>query len=67
MEVTFPSPSPHRSTDQIALGVIQTSDGGFDINGESNLDLEYGMTLVTKSQSVTLYQIGDTVEGEDTR
>ncbi|KAF7318269.1 Subtilisin-like protein [Mycena chlorophos] len=30
---------------------------GFDYNGESNLDLEYAMTLV--SGAVTLYQVGD--------
>ncbi|KAF9222476.1 subtilisin-like protein [Gyrodon lividus] len=35
----------------------------FDINGESNLDLEYGMNLVTSRQTVTLYQVGDMVEG----
>ncbi|KIJ66050.1 hypothetical protein HYDPIDRAFT_87640 [Hydnomerulius pinastri MD-312] len=34
----------------------------FNINGESNLDLEYGMTLVTNKQEVTLYQVGDTIE-----
>jgi tripeptidyl-peptidase-1 len=44
-------------------GSILTSDLSFDYNGESNLDLEYGMTLVTKGQNVTLYQVGDAVEG----
>ncbi|KAG1804120.1 subtilisin-like protein [Suillus subaureus] len=39
------------------------SDASFDYNGESNLDLEYGMTLVTKKQNITLYQVGDWVEG----
>ncbi|OJA13987.1 hypothetical protein AZE42_04597 [Rhizopogon vesiculosus] len=43
-------------------GVIQTSNENFDNNGESDLDLEYGMTLVTKSQNVTLYQVGDIIE-----
>ena len=36
---------------------------GFDYNGESNLDLQYAMSLVGKKQNVTLYQVGDTVEG----
>ncbi|KAF9222477.1 subtilisin-like protein [Gyrodon lividus] len=44
-------------------GIIQTQDVGLQYNGESNLDLEYAMTLVTASQEVTLYQVGDTVEG----
>lgn len=44
-------------------GSIPTSASSFDYNGESNLDLEYGMTLVTKAQNVTLYQTGDSVEG----
>jgi tripeptidyl-peptidase-1 len=44
-------------------GSIPTSASSFDYNGESNLDLEYAMTLVTKGQNVTLYQVGDSVEG----
>ncbi|KZT44232.1 subtilisin-like protein [Sistotremastrum suecicum HHB10207 ss-3] len=35
---------------------------GFDINGESDLDFEYGMSL-TAPQLVQLYQAGDDVEG----
>jgi tripeptidyl-peptidase-1 len=50
----------------VVLGSILTSDLSFDYNGESNLDLEYGMTLVTKGQNVTLYQVGDAVEGMET-
>lgn len=46
-----------------ALGVVQTTQTGFNINGESNLDLQYGMALVTGAQPVQLYQVGDTVEG----
>ncbi|KIK97958.1 hypothetical protein PAXRUDRAFT_135153 [Paxillus rubicundulus Ve08.2h10] len=34
-----------------------------DINGESSLDLEYAMNLVTSKQKVTLYQVGDLVAG----
>ena len=59
----FTSPSQPRAADQVELGVIQTSNESFDYNGESDLDLEYGMTLVTKSQNVTLYQVGDIIEG----
>ena len=42
--------------------VVQTTDQGFDYNGESNLDLEYAMALVNP-QAVTLLQTGDLVEG----
>ncbi|KAI0696743.1 subtilisin-like protein [Cytidiella melzeri] len=44
-------------------GVIQTLETGFDVNGESNLDLQYSMTLVGKDVPVTLYQVGDLEEG----
>ncbi|KAG0702859.1 Pro-kumamolisin, activation domain-containing protein [Suillus ampliporus] len=44
-------------------GYAQTEYTGFDYNGESDLDLEYGMNLVTAKQQVTLYQAGDMVEG----
>ncbi|KAJ8581127.1 subtilisin-like protein [Rhizopogon salebrosus TDB-379] len=47
----------------IAGGVVQTTNQSFDYNAESTLDLEYGMTLVTKSQNVNLYQVGDIVQG----
>jgi tripeptidyl-peptidase I len=40
-------------------GVVQNFSQGFGFNGESNLDLEYAMTLVTPHQPVTLYQVGD--------
>lgn len=43
-------------------GNINAAVFGFDYNGESNLDLEYAMTLVNPLQ-VTLYQTGDDVEG----
>ena len=45
------------------LGTDQTTMTGFEYNGESNLDLQYGMALVTSAQKVTLYQVGDLVEG----
>ena len=42
--------------------VIQTTNKSFDFNGESDLDLEYAMTLVNP-QKVTLYQVGDLIAG----
>ena len=46
----------------ISLAVVQTTNQSFDFNGESSLDLEYGMGL-TNPQPVTLLQVGDLVEG----
>ena len=48
--------------DSIDGGVPQTTNQGFNYNGESDLDLEYAMTLINP-QKTTLYQVGDTVEG----
>ncbi|KAJ7505953.1 subtilisin-like protein [Mycena galericulata] len=42
--------------------IVQTFNQSFDFNGESDLDLEYGMTL-TNPQPVQLLQVGDIVEG----
>jgi len=42
--------------------ILQTIVENFDFNGESDLDLQYGMAL-TFPQDVTLYQVGDIVEG----
>ncbi|CAL1709472.1 unnamed protein product [Somion occarium] len=44
-------------------GFVQSSQIGFGFNGESNLDLQFGMALVGKKQKITLYQVGDDVEG----
>lgn len=44
-------------------GTINVNGSGFPINGESNLDLQYAMALVGKEQPVTLYQVGDPIEG----
>ncbi|PCH35494.1 subtilisin-like protein [Wolfiporia cocos MD-104 SS10] len=44
-------------------GFIQTNQTGVAYNRESNLDLQYAMTLVGGSQPVQLYQAGDDVEG----
>ena len=48
--------------DSIDGGIPQTTNQGFGYNGESDLDLEYAMTLINP-QKVTLYQAGDQVEG----
>ena len=48
--------------DSIDGGVVQQTNMSFNFNGESDLDLEYAMTLVYPQQ-VTLYQVGDLVEG----
>ena len=48
--------------DSIDGGVVQKTNRSFNFNGESDLDLEYGITLVYP-QKVTLYQVGDLVEG----
>jgi tripeptidyl-peptidase I len=48
--------------DSIDGGFPQQTYMNFSYNGESDLDLEYGMTLVYP-QKVTLYQVGDLVEG----
>ncbi|KII91521.1 hypothetical protein PLICRDRAFT_105438 [Plicaturopsis crispa FD-325 SS-3] len=43
--------------------VLQQQSKGFEFNGEADLDFQYGMALVTPRQEVTLYQVGDLVEG----
>ncbi|PPQ70652.1 LOW QUALITY PROTEIN: hypothetical protein CVT26_010074, partial [Gymnopilus dilepis] len=47
-------------------GIVQTVQSDFDYNGESNLDLQYGMNLLNMfgaQQNVTLYQVGDLIQG----
>ena len=41
------------------VGYAQTTYQDSSLNGESALDLQYSMTLVTGNQPVTLYQAGD--------
>jgi len=48
--------------DLIDGAIVQTTEQDFNSNGESDLDLEYAIALVYP-QKVTLYQVGDTVEG----
>jgi tripeptidyl-peptidase-1 len=43
-------------------GVVQNVLHGFEVNGESDLDLEFSMAL-TNPQLITLLQTGDVVEG----
>jgi tripeptidyl-peptidase-1 len=50
------------TVDLIDGAVVQTANQSFDYNGESDLDLEYAISLVYP-QTVTLYQVGDEVEG----
>ncbi|KAF8554934.1 hypothetical protein OG21DRAFT_1484296 [Imleria badia] len=40
-------------------GILKTTYQNSNYSGESDLDLEYGMSLVTGEQTVTLYQTGD--------
>ncbi len=47
----------------MSVGTIDVSGSGFGYNGESNLDLQYVMALVGHKQNVTLYQVGDEVQG----
>ena len=46
--------------------LLMMSPGSINItgadHGESNLDLQYSMSLVTKGQQVTLFQTGDAIE-----
>jgi tripeptidyl-peptidase I len=44
-------------------GVVQQVNKSFDYNGESNLDLQYAMSLVAPI-NITLLQTGDLVEGK---
>ncbi|KAF8645563.1 hypothetical protein AX16_007736 [Volvariella volvacea WC 439] len=44
-------------------GGLVIPEPNFDLNVESNLDLEYAMSLVGDKQEVKLYQIGDPYEG----
>lgn len=47
----------------LGSGYDQTEYQGFGENGESDLDLQYSMSLVGPEQTVTLYQAGDLYEG----
>jgi len=51
-------------TDNVShLGYAQMTNVSPGYNAESDLDLQYAMNLVTVKQPVTLYQVGDMVEG----
>ena len=47
---------------EIVTASVQTTDQSFELNGESDLDLEYAMGLIAP-QGITLLQTGDNVEG----
>ncbi|TVY80512.1 Tripeptidyl-peptidase sed1 [Lachnellula suecica] len=48
------------NTNLIDGAIVQTQNQSFSFNGESNLDLQYAMTLIAPQQ-VTLFQVGDLV------
>lgn len=48
--------------DPLLGGVVQHDAVEFDLNAESNLDLQFAMAL-SWPQNITLYQVGDIVEG----
>ncbi|KAF8141196.1 peptidase S8/S53 domain-containing protein [Boletus edulis] len=52
------------ATDKNSFGIdyAQTTHEDFAYHKESNLDLQYGMSLVTGNQTVSLYQTGDLPE-----
>ena len=54
--------STNTAVTNFSSAIIQTVNQTVDLNGESSLDLEYGMSL-TIPQPVTLLQVGDLVEG----
>lgn len=57
------SPGQVGQTPQTQLidgAVVQQTQKSFDFNGESSLDLQYAMALVSP-QTVTLYQVGDLI------
>lgn len=59
------SPSQNGQSPQVQLidgATVQQQNQSFDFNGESSLDLQYAMALVSP-QTVTMYQVGDIVEG----
>lgn len=43
-------------------GYVQTEYQSTDLNAESGLDFQYAMAL-TNPQPITLYQVGDIIEG----
>jgi ABC-type transporter lipoprotein component MlaA len=46
------------------IGSVQTNLTDKEYFIESNLDLQYGMALVTALQDITLYQAGDTIQSQ---
>ncbi|KAH7909600.1 peptidase S8/S53 domain-containing protein [Hygrophoropsis aurantiaca] len=44
-------------------GVVQTTNRSFEYDSEASVDIEYSSALLTTKQNVTVYQVGDLVEG----
>ncbi|KAF4624398.1 hypothetical protein G7Y89_g13770 [Cudoniella acicularis] len=67
MDMWFKQFSPNQvgkapNTNLIDGAIIQTTNQSFTFNGESALDLQYAMGLIYPQQ-VTLFQVGDIVNG----
>ncbi|KAI9509938.1 subtilisin-like protein [Russula earlei] len=60
----FSHDQEHKRPELVSIdgGVVQTFNQGFEFNGESDLDLEYAMTLVNPLE-IKLLQTGDLIEG----
>ncbi|KAI9506994.1 subtilisin-like protein [Russula earlei] len=60
----FSHDQEHKRPDLVSIdgGVVQTAEQSFGFNGESDLDLEYAMTLVNPTK-IKLLQTGDLLEG----
>jgi tripeptidyl-peptidase-1 len=57
-----PSKGKQPKLQSVNGGVLLPANRSFNINGESNLDLEIAMAIVSPMQ-VTLYEVGDSVQG----
>lgn len=67
MDMWFKQFSPSQvgqapNTNLIDGAIVQTTNQSFSFNGESALDLQYAMSLVSP-QTTTLFQVGDVVSG----
>ncbi|KAF3768540.1 hypothetical protein M406DRAFT_62680 [Cryphonectria parasitica EP155] len=60
MQPDVPQKSPN--VDLLAGGVVQTQNQSFSFNGESALDLEFAMSLISP-QKATVFQVGDLTQG----
>ncbi|KAH7928646.1 subtilisin-like protein [Leucogyrophana mollusca] len=44
-------------------GVVQTTNKSFGYDAEADVDIQYSSAILTSKQQVTVYQVGDLVEG----